>query len=205
MSRLLTRRAFGAGLAVSIPAVLLGRTAASQSAFSVHDPNGTGLDLESVFLRVSPHHLRDLLMAMPFEGMVDGDRFEAERWVDIGQSPYFSSVGGVNIVRAGGGDVLGAYGIYLAPAGARAGQYLGRRALEDATLDIVESEVAGYPAEILMYDDGAAHEVAQVPVGNVMVLGYDLGGEAASSAEHPSLANADILITHLRQIFELTR
>lgn len=205
MSHLITRRAFSAGLALSIPAVLSGKIVAAQPAVSIHDPNGTGMDLESVFLRVSPFDLRDMLIATPFDATVEGERFEPQRWADISRSPYFSSVGGVNILRSAGGDVLGAYGVYLAPAGARAGQYLGRRALEDATTEIIARDIAGYAADVLVYDDGAGHELTQVPIGNVMVLGYDKTTSEQASGDHPSVANAELLVSHLRHVFEATR
>ena len=93
MSATLSRRAFGAGLALGVPAALLGKTVASQS---ILDPNGTGMDLESALLRVSPHYLRDLLVSTPF-----ADGFAPVRWADVGESPYFTSVGGVNVLPSG--------------------------------------------------------------------------------------------------------
>lgn len=204
MSHLLSRRAFSTGLALSIPATLSGSFAFAQPVVSVHDPNGTGLDLESVFLRIDPFDVRDMLMATPFEsmGMAQGGLFEPHRWEDLSTGPYFSSVGGINILSAGG-DIIGAYSVYLAPAGARAGMYLGRRALEDSTTEIVATEVAGYAAEVLIYGDG--RELTQTAVGNVAVLGYDVGTDEQAAGEHPSMANAEVLITHLRHIFEATR
>lgn len=187
MARRLSRRAFSAGLTIGIPAALLGKTAASQSFL---DPSGAALDLESVFLRVTPYHIRDLLMSTPF-----ADGYEAERWADIGQSPYFSSVGGVQIRESASGAAIGAYGIYLAPAGARAGQYLGRRAIENSTTNVQAQVLDGYAAEVLTYGDGDSQTLTQVPVGNVMVLGYDV----TESGE--SLGNARMLLTHLREIF----
>lgn len=201
MSHLITRRSFSAGLIFGVPAIVTGVRAAAQPMASINDPNGTGLDLESAFLRVSPFDLRDMLIATPFEA-VDADAFESRRWEDIGKSPYFSSVGGVNILHAGTETVVGAYGIYLAPAGARAGQYLGRRALEKTVTEIVTEEVAGYAAEVLVSSDG---ELTQLPIGNVMVLGYDAGANTQAGGDHPSMANAELLVAHLHDMFELTR
>ncbi|HLU36337.1 MAG TPA: hypothetical protein VKZ61_11230 [Thermomicrobiales bacterium] len=188
MSRLLSRRSFSVGLALSIPAALTGHRAFSQTVFP-HDPYGTAMDLESAFQRLKPHYLRDLLVSAPFEA---GD-LVAERWAELADTPYFSSVGGVN-VRAGD-TVIGAYSIYLAPAGARAGQYLGRRALEDMTSEIVNVDVAGYPGEVVVYE---GDELTQLPIGNVMVLGYAAG---ASASTHPSTENAQRLVEHLMQLF----
>jgi hypothetical protein len=198
MSHLLTRRAFSAGLAMGIPAALLGTSASSQS---YRDPNGTGLDLESVFLRVTPYHVRDMLIAAAF-----GEGYEASRWQEISKTPYFSSVGGVLVTQMSTGSALGAYGIYLAPAGARAGQYLGRRALEKTTTEVQAQEVGGYAAEILHYTENTSRTLAQVAVGNVVVLGYDLtdAGEASGDSAQ-SAANAERLIAHLRETFETTR
>jgi hypothetical protein len=204
MNHLLSRRAFSAGLAAGIPAILFGKTAASQS-FSLA-PNPSGTDLESVFLRVSPYDVRDILISTPFQ-TEEGVQYRAERWNNISQTPYFSSVGGVNILRASGGmgaeSVLGAYGVYLAPAGALAGQYLGRLALEEAISEDLSQDIDGYAAETLVYEEnGEAHNLTQVAVGNVIVLGYDVD---ASGNELASLANAGLLVRHLRQTFEITR
>lgn len=199
MSHLLSRRAFSAGLALGIPAALLGKTAASQSYL---DPSGTALDLESVFLRVTPYNVRDRLIAT---SMVEG--YQASRWQEISRTPYFSSVGGVLVTHTGTGAPFGAYGIYLAPAGARAGQYLGRRALENSTTEVQAQEVGGYAAEVVLYDEaGAAHSLTQAAIGNVVVLGYDLGADGQTSADAgQSVANAELLIAHLRDVFEATR
>jgi hypothetical protein len=199
MSHLLSRRAFSAGLAFGIPAVLLGKTAASQSYL---DPAGTAMDLESVFLRVSPYNVRDRLIAAEF-----GEGYQASRWQQISQTPYFTSVGGVLITHLATGAAFGAYGVYLAPAGARAGQYLGRRALETTTTEVQAQEVGGYAAEVVLYDEaGAARSLTQAAVGNVVVLGYDLGedGQASTDAGQ-SVANAGLLISHLREVFEAVR
>lgn len=187
MARRLSRRAFSAGLTFGIPAALLGTTAASQSFL---DPSGAAMDLESVFLRVTPYDVRDRLIASPF-----GNGYEVDRWRDISQSPYFSSVGGVLVQHADSGAAIGAYGIYLAPAGARAGQFLGRQALASSTTGVQAHVVDGYPAEVLTYDDGDSRTLTQVPVGNVMVLGYD--GDAGGE----SLGHAGILLAHLREVF----
>jgi hypothetical protein len=206
MNHLLTRRAFSAGLAAGIPAILLGRTVASQSPSSVPDAALAGVDLESVFLRVSPYRVRDILLATPFQ-TEEGVKYQVERWADISTSPYFSSVGGVNVYSASGGmgseSVLGAYGIYLAKAGALAGQYLGRRALEDATSDVLAQEIDGFAAETLVYENGEGHNLTQVAVGNVMVLGYDLDASGqATGDELASVTNATLLVSHLRQTFQ---
>lgn len=188
MSRLLTRRSFSVGLALSIPAALSGHRAFSQTVFP-HDPYGTAMDLESVFQRLEAHYLRDLLVSAPFE---TGDLM-AERWAELSTTPYFSSVGGVNVLA--GDTVIGAYSIYLAAAGARAGQYLGRRALEDMTTEIVNVDIAGYPAEVLVYGDD---ELTQAVIGNVVVLGYAAG---AGASAHPSTENAQLLVDHLTHLF----
>jgi hypothetical protein len=208
MNHLLTRRAFSAGLAAGIPAILLGKTAASQAFLLA--PNPAGTDLESVFLRVSAYDIRDILIATPFQ-TEEGVQYRAERWAKISQTPYFSSVGGVNILRASGGmgaeSLLGAYGVYLAPAGALAGQYLGRQALEDAITEELTQDIDGYEAQTLVYDEnGEAHNLTQVAVGNVIVLGYDVDTSGqASDTELASVANAELLVRHLRQTFEITR
>lgn len=191
MARRLSRRAFSAGLTFGIPAALLGKTAASQSFL---DTAGAAMDLESVFLRVTPYQIRDLLIASRF-----GEGYQTGRWENISQSPYFTSVGGVLVQHAASASTIGAYGIYLAPAGARAGQYLGRRALESSTTDVQAQVVDGYPAEVLTYDDGASRTLTQVAVGNVMVLGYDV------EETGESVANAGVLLAHLREIFVATR
>ncbi len=188
MSRLLTRRSFSVGLALSTPAALTGHRAFTQTVFP-HDPYGAAMDLESVFQRLEAHYLRDLLVNAPF---ATGD-LVAERWAELSDTPYFSSVGGVNVLA--GDTVIGAYSIYLAPAGARAGQYLGRRALEDMTSEIVNVDVAGYPGEVVVYE---GDELTQLPIGNVMVLGYAAGSSAST---HPSTENAQRLVDHLMQLF----
>lgn len=198
MSATLSRRAFSAGLALGVPTALLGKTVASQSSL---DPNGTGMDLESALLRVSPHYLRDLLVSTPF-----ADGSAPQRWADVGESPYFTSVGGVNVLRSGSDVAIGAYSVYLAPAGTRAGSYLGKRALESSTTEIVAREVAGYAAEVLVYADGEDKALAQVPIGNVMVLGYDVDEAGMATADvEQATANADALVTHLQSLFRITR
>jgi hypothetical protein len=198
MSATLSRRAFSAGFALGVPTALLGKTVASQS---ILDPYGTGMDLQSALLRVSPHYLRDLLVSTP---LADGSA--PERWADVGETPYFTSVGGVNVLRSGSDVVLGAYIVYLAPAGTRAGSYLGKRALESATSEILEREVAGYPAEVLVYADGEDRALAQVPIGNVMMLGYDVDEAGLATADvEQAAANAETLVTHLRDLFRVTR
>lgn len=198
MNATLSRRAFSAGLAIGVPAALLGKTAASQSLL---DPNGTGLDLESALLRVSPHYLRDLLVSTPF-----ADGASPQRWADVGESPYFTSVGGINVLRSGSDAALGAYSIYLAPAGTRAGSYLGKRALASSTTDIMEREVAGYLAEVLVYAADTDHALAQVPIGNVMILGFDIDDRGMATADvEQAAANAETLVTHLRTLFLVSR
>lgn len=198
MNATLSRRAFSAGLAIGAPAALLGKTAASQSLL---DPNGTGLDLESALLRVSPHYLRDLLVSAPF-----ADGASPQRWADVGDSPYFTSVGGINVLRSGSEVAIGAYSIYLAPAGTRAGSYLGKRAVESSTTDIMERDVAGYPAEVLVYESDMDHALAQVPIGNVMVLGYDVDEAGMATADvELAAANAETLVAHLRSLFHVSR
>lgn len=198
MNATLSRRAFGAGLALGLPAALLGKTVASQS---ILDPNGTGMDLESALLRVSPHYLRDLLVSTPL-----ADGFSPHRWENVGDSPYFTSVGGINVLQAGSEVAIGAYSVYLAPAGTRAGSYLGKRAVESATTDILTREIAGYAAEILVYADGEDRALAQVPIGNVMVLGYDVDEAGMATADvELAAANAETLVAHLRTLFRVTR
>lgn len=198
MNATLSRRAFSAGLAVGLPASLLATTVTGQA---ILDPNGTGLDLESALLRVSPHYLRDLLLTAPF-----ADGSTSRRWADVGDTPYFTSVGGISVLRAGSEVVLGAYSVYLAPAGSRAGSYLGKRALEDATSEIVTRDVGGYAADVLVYTDSEDRALAQVTIGNVMVLGYDVDEAGASTADvEQAAANADVLVAHLRQLFATTR
>lgn len=197
MNATLSRRAFGAGLALGLPAALLGKTVASQSIF---DPNGTGMDLESALLRVSPHYLRELLVSTPL-----ADGFSPRRWEDVSDTPYFTSVGGITVLAAGGDVAIGAYSVYLAPAGTRAGSYLGKRAVETTTSEILTRDVAGYPAEVLVYADEKDHALAQVPIGNVMVLGFDIdeAGMATADAEQAA-ANAETLVAHLRSLFRVT-
>lgn len=198
MNATLSRRAFSAGLTLGVPAVLLGKAAASQS---LHDPNGTGLDLQSALLRVSPYYLRDVLVSTP---LADGST--PRRWEDIGTSPYFTSVGGVNVLRANSESILGAFSIYLAAAGTRAGSYLGKRALEGSTSEVVQRDVMGYAAEVLVYEDGGDHALAHVPIGNVMILGYDIDETGAATADtDQAAANAGVLVEHLHQVFAVTR
>lgn len=198
MNATLSRRAFSAGLTLGIPAALLGKTAASQS---ILDPNGTALDLESALLRVSPHYLRDLLVSTP---LVDGAT--PRRWEDVGDSPYFTSVGGITVAHAGSDAAFGAFSVYLAPAGTRAGSYLGKRALEDATSEVVARDVGGYAGEVLVYSDGEDRALAQVPVGNVMILGYDVDAAGVATADvEQAIANADTLLAHLRSMFAVMR
>lgn len=205
MSRLLSRRAFSAGLVFSVPAAVAGVAVAMQSAGNTHDPAGAGLDLESVFLRMSPYDLRDRLISTPFDREVAGARFEPQRWADVSQSPYFTSVGGVHLVRAGGAEeeVLGAFSVYHAPAGARAGQFLGRQAIQDQTTETLMENVGGYDAEVLVYGDSEERELTHLPVGNVMVIGFDRVADNAEG-EHPSLANAGRLLEHLGTVFRGT-
>lgn len=198
MNATLSRRAFSAGLAIGVPAALLGKTVASQSLL---DPNGTGLDLESALLRVSPHYLRDLLVSTPF-----ADGASPQRWADVGETPYFTSVGGITVLRSGSEAAIGAYSVYLAPAGTRAGSYLGKRALESTTTDVMAREVAGYPAEALVYAADTDHALVQVPIGNVMVLGYDVDEAGMATADvEQAAANAETLVTHLRGLFQVSR
>lgn len=198
MRATLSRRAFSAGFAIGIPAALLGATATSQP---ILDPNGTGMDLESALLRVSPHYLRDLLLSTPVD-----DDWSLSRWEDVRNSPYFTSVGAVNAFASGSDMPLGAYSIYLAPAGTRAGSYMARRKWEDATSDIVTRDVGGYAAEVLVYEDGEDRTLAHVPIGNVMILGYDVdeSGEATADVEQ-SAANAERLVLHLRNLLTVSR
>lgn len=198
MNATLSRRAFSAGIVLGVPTALLGTTVAGQA---LSDPNGTGLDLESALLRVSPHYLRDLLVSAPF-----ADGSTSRRWEDVGDSPYFTSVGGISVLRAGSEVVLGAYSVYLAPAGSRAGSYLGKRAVEDTTSEIVTREVGGFAADVLVYTDSEDRALAQVPIGNVMVLGYDVDEAGAATADvEQAAANADALVAHLRDLFATTR
>ena len=198
MSALLSRRAFSAGLALGVPAALLGKTAASQS---ILDPNGTGMDLESALLRVSPYDLRDLLVSTPL-----ADGASPQRWENVSDSPYFTSVGGINVRQAGSDVAFGAYSIYLAAAGTRAGSYLGKRALENSTTDIMAREVAGYAAEVLVYAADTDRALVQVPIGNVMVLGYDINDKSMVTADvEQAVANAETLVAHLRSLFTVGR
>lgn len=190
MVRRLSRRAFSAGLVLGIPAALIGTSGSSQTLL---DPNGTALDLESVLLRVTPYDVRDRLMSSTL-----ADGIGVDRWADISQSPYFSSVGGVIVQQSASGAAIGAYGIYLSPAGARAGQYLGRKALENATTGVQAQVVDGYAAEVLTYEEGNSRTLTQVPVGNVMILGYDV------DAAGESVANAGMLLEHLRSVISAT-
>lgn len=198
MNATLSRRAFSAGLVLGVPAALLGTTVAGQA---LPDPNGTGLDLESALLRVSPHYLRDVLVSAPF---TDGST--SRRWEDVGDTPYFTSVGGISVLGAGSEVALGAYSVYLAPAGSRAGSYLGKRALEDTTSEIVAREIGGFAADVLVYADSEDRALAQVPIGNVMVLGYDVDESGAATADvEQAAANADTLVAHLRDLFATNR
>lgn len=198
MNATLSRRAFSAGIVLGVPAALLGSTVAGQA---LSDPNGTGLDLESALLRVSPHYLRDLLVSAPF-----ADGSTPRRWENVGDTPYFTSVGGISVFRAGSEVEIGAYSVYLAPAGSRAGSYLGKRAVEDTTSEIVTRDVGGFAADVLVYADSGDRALAQVPVGNVMVLGYDVDESGAATADvEQAAANADALVAHLRDLFATTR
>lgn len=198
MNATLSRRVFSAGIVLGVPTALLGTTVAGQA---LSDPNGTGLDLESALLRVSPHDLRDLLLSAPFP-----DGLTCRRWADISDTPYFTSVGGISVLRAGSDIELGAYSVYLAPAGSRAGSYLGKRALEDTTSEIVTREIGGFSAEVLVYGESEDRALAQVTIGNVMVLGYDVDEAGAATADvEQAVANADVLVTHLRELFATTR
>lgn len=198
MNATLSRRAFGAGLALALPAALLGKTVASQS---ILDPNGTGMDLESALLRVSPHYLRDLLVSTPL-----ADGFSPSRWENVSDTPYFTSVGGINVLRGGSDVAIGAYSVYLAAAGTRAGSYLGKRAVENATSEILMRDVAGYPAEVLIYADETDRALVQVPIGNVMILGYDVDEAGMATADMEQAAsNAGILVAHLRTLFRVSR
>jgi hypothetical protein len=198
MRATLTRRAFSAGFALGIPAALLGATATSQS---ILDPNGTGMDLESALLRVSPHYLRDLLLSTPME-----DGWSLSRWENVRNSPYFTSVGAVNVMATGSDTPLGAYSIYLAPAGTRAGSYMAKQKWEDTTSDVVTRDIGGYAAEVLVYEDGEDHALAHVPIGNVMILGYDVDEAGMATADvEQSAANAERLVAHLRNLLTVSR
>jgi hypothetical protein len=70
----------------------------------------------------------------------------------------------------------------------------------------MEREVAGYPAEILVYAADTDHALVQVPIGNVMVLGYDVDDLGMATADvEQAAANAETLVTHLRGLFHVSR
>jgi hypothetical protein len=48
-----------------------------------------------------------------------------------------------------------------------------------------------------MYTEGDSRTLTQVPVGNVMVLGYDT--ERAGT----SVVNANMLVTHMREVLSI--
>lgn len=194
MAHRISRRTFGAGLALGLPLAGLARSALAQTP-------ATGL------VAVGPHELRDTLINRPFELTYRGYSFETSRWTDVGRTPYFSAVGGVLVgARFGGGDIsplLGAYVVYLDEVAPHSAMFHARNHYEDDTVEVIEQSVGGYDGEVIVYGTrDRANDITLVPVRNVLVIGYDTIAPGKAEPGTRSLEPATVLIQNLDEILQ---
>lgn len=197
MTHRLSRRGFAASLAVGLPSLLLGQRGAAQQATPA--PALPGL------IAVTPHQLRDTLIARPFEATYRNYSFETSRWSTVSRSPFYTAVGAVNVTADIEGDdyipTLGAYVVYLDDVAPHSGMFHARQRYEDTTIDVVEQTVEGYTGETIVYETLAEHDLTMVPIRNVLVIGYStMAPRDPQNAGARSVEPAAILVRHLDEI-----
>ncbi|HEV2074359.1 MAG TPA: hypothetical protein VGR29_12035 [Thermomicrobiales bacterium] len=210
----ISRRTFGTGLALSVPAVVAAHNATAQTPVATPEvASAPGTD--TFVVPVRPHDILAALLATPFDigSTLLGMPFEPRRWTDIGQSPYISSVGGVLIQRSdGAGDagdqILGGYGVYLQPEGAQAARQLGELAHAEAAIETWPLVLGGLQGITIVHGIGSPEVLTLVPVDNVLVIARDIDlGEGESDRGRTvifrSVRHATVLLDHLERITSL--
>ena len=196
----ISRRTFSAGLAFSIPTLLSGQSAFSQSPAS-----------STTLIAVTPEDLHETLLDTPFEIRYEGFRFKPAPWEDFDDSPYGPGIGGVTIrLQEDGGDMvpfLGAYGVYSDADAARAAMVAGKNTLEKDTSDVLPKTIEGYKADVVVYSTDREHTLTLAVMENVLVIGYDTAfrgrrGRGGNHGDFQSISHAAVLIKHLRKILE---
>jgi hypothetical protein len=210
----ISRRTFGAGLALSIPALLAAHHATAQTLVTTPEA-GSAPGPDTFVVPVRPHDILTALLATPFDigSTLLGVPFEPRRWTDIGQSPYISSVGGVVIQRSDGtgdaGDqILGGYGVYLQPEGAQAARHLGELAHAEAAIETWPFALGGLQGITIVHGLQSPEVLTLVPVDNVLVIARDIHlGEGESDRGRTvifrSVRHATVLLDHLERITSL--
>lgn len=211
----ISRRTFGTGLALGIPAALTAGHAIAQT--PVTTPDTGSASFNTSLIPVSPHEIFAALLATPFDigSALLGVPFAPQRWTDIARSPYISSVGGVLIQRAdGAGDaddrVLGGYGVYLQPEGAHAARHLGELAHAETAIETWPFVLGGLQGITIVHRLEAPEVLTLIPVNNVLVMARDihLNGEDGESDRgrtvvFRSARYATVLLDHLERITSL--
>lgn len=209
----ISRRTFGAGLALSIPAMLTAHHTAAQTPVATPEA-GSATGSNTSLIPVRPHDVLAALLATPFEigSTLLGVPFEPRRWTDIGKSPYISSVGGVLIQRAdstgdAGDHVLGGYGVYLQPAGAQAARHLGELTHAETAIEIWPFALGGLQGITIVHRLEAPEVLTLIPVNNVLVMARDIhlgGGDGENDRGRTvvfrSARYATVLLDHLERI-----
>lgn len=185
----ISRRTFGAGLALGLPLAVLGQHATAQTP-------------EASLVAVGPHELRDTLIDTPFEETYREYSFQGMRWWDVRDTPYFTAVGGITIqVSDTDNDLiphLGAYVVYLDDVAPNSAMFHARNFYEDQTIDVIEQSVEGHQGETIVYQNSIEHDLTLVPVNNVLVIGYDsLTPRRDDTARSRSVEPTAILLRHL--------
>ena len=175
----MTRRTFGAGLALGIPAALAGSSTLAQTP-SASPAAGDALGIQADVSAMAPDALLAALQAEPFRFLHGGAgaTFEPQPWDDLQDEDFGAdAVGGVIIVRSdGGGDsreqVLGGYAVY--PDAERAGNGLAtlQSSLrgEDDVLPLAFAGLEGFSG--ISREDANADSYLRA--GNVVVLATDI-------------------------------
>ena len=210
----ISRRTFGAGIALSIPAVLAAHHATAQTPVATPEA-GSAPGTDTFVVPVRPHDILAALLATPFDigSTLWSVPFEPMRWNEIGQSPYISSVGGVLIQRSNGkgnaGDqILGGYGVYLQPEGAQAARQLGELAHAEAAIETWPLDVGGLQGITIVHHLESPEVLTLVPMDNVLVMARDIdfgSGESdrGRTAVFRSVRHATVLLDHLARITSL--
>ena len=210
----ISRRTFGLGLALSIPAMLATHHATAQTPAATPEA-GSASGPGTFLVPVRPHDILAALLATPFDtgSTLVGVPFEPRRWTEIGRSPYISSVGGVLIQRSDGtGDasdqVLGGYGVYLQPEGAQAARQLGELAHAEAAIETWPLDLGGLQGITIVHHLESPEVLTLVPMDNILVMARDIDiGPGESDRGHTavfrSVRHATVLLDHLARITSL--
>jgi hypothetical protein len=198
MTSRLSRRSFVNSVAVGIPLLVAAAPVAGRQATPQPAPG---------LIAVTPHQLRDTLIARPFEATYRHYTFATSRWANVSRSPFFTAVGAVNVTaELEGSDyvpTLGAYVVYLDDVAPHSGMFHARKEYEDDTIEVAPQQVEGYDGETIVYKTLSEHDLTMVPVGNVLVIGYDtLTPRDPGLARSRSVEPAAILVRHLETILQ---